>query len=328
MKPNWFASRRGLPPLVALAVLGLGGCFPTFTFLPDGDADGGTEGMIVLQKGPSQLEVQYGAAIRYLRLDSYRIAIDRYEVNVRDFKDWVDAGKPVPKDGAILDTGPYKNVMVWRKEWNSAAQSSAFRDARRIGVGGRKSATYEGGYSNGSAGSNADPPAVDNVPWEQALAYCAYRGARLPTLPEWIYAANVDIGILKFPWGSEAPNSNCKRALYSGLPTVADGAIVTAPSSCDPYRGTQDFTAGQTPEGVFGLAGGVREWTWDLADDVPPPATTAPYASEDSLSVNAERYVMGGSYLAGADELVIRNYTHTNSQATIGDVGFRCVKSR
>ncbi len=317
---------RGLP-LVALAVLGLG-CFPTFTFPSDGDVNAGTEGMIVLDKGPSQLEVHYGSEVRYLWLDSYRIAIDAYEVNVRDFKVWVDAGKPLPKDGASLDSGPYKDQMVWRKDWNTAAQSSAFLDSPRVGVGGRKAATYLGGYGGGSSGTSSDPPAVDNVPWEQALAYCAYRGARLPTLPEWIYAANTETGILQYPWGSEVPASNCNRALFSGEATVDEGATVTAPSACDPFRGTQEFAAGGTSEGVFGLAGGVREWTWDLSNDVPPRTTKAPYASQDSLATNADHYVMGGSYLSGADELVIRNYTHTNSKAKIGDVGFRCVKSR
>lgn len=327
MKRNRFASR---PPLLALAVLGLGGCFPTFTFPTDGDTTdaGGVDGMALLNEGPSQFEVQYGAVTRHVHLDSYQIAVDRYEVNVRDFKVWVDAGMPLPKEGAILDSGPYKDKMVWRKDWNTAARSSAFRDSQRVGVGGRKSATYQGGYSSGSGGSNSDPPAVDNVPWEQALAYCAFRGARLPTLPEWIYAANTETGILQYPWGSEAPTSNCNRALYSGEATVDEGATVTAPKDCDPYRGTQEFAAGQTREGVFGLAGGVREWTWDLVNDVPPPMTSVPYASDDSLSTNADRYVMGGSYLSGADELVIRNYTHTNSKAKIGDVGFRCVKSR
>lgn len=325
MEPTRRAWSRRLAPCLALLV---GGCFPTFTFPgEDGGGAASTEGMILLPKGPSQLEIRYGSDLRYLRLDSYRFYMDAYEVNVADFKAWAE-GEPqmvLPEDGAILDAGPYKNVMVWRKQWDVAARSVAYRDSLRVGVGGRKSSDYLGGYETGSGGSNADPPAVDNVPWEQALAYCASRGARLPTLAEWLFAANTDLGVLPYPWGTTQPT--CERALFSGEATVAPDAVVPRAGRCDPNRGTHDFPGGQTREGIHGLAGGVREWAWDLADDVPPTATSAPYASKDSLSVNAERYVLGGSYLSGADELKIDNYTHTNSKAQIGDVGFRCARS-
>src|SRR5262249_19229476 len=87
---------------------------------------------------------------------------------------------------------------------------------------------------------------VAHVTWAQALAYCRFRGARLPSEAEWELAARGTDGRI-YPGGDEPPD--CPRP-----PLPACGAapadVGTHPSGASPY-------------GVLDLAGNVDEWTAD-----------------------------------------------------------------
>lgn len=79
------------------------------------------------------------------------------------------------------------------------------------------------------------------VSHRDAVAFCAWRDARLPTESEWEAACRGPEGRL-FPWGNEWMGDAAQI-----------GATGTAPVNAHP--------GGATPEGILDLAGNVFEWT-------------------------------------------------------------------
>lgn len=90
---------------------------------------------------------------------------------------------------------------------------------------------------------------INCVDWEQAAAYCGFRGARLPTADEWQWAARGGARNGNYPWGSGEPQG---RACFGRR----DG---TCPAG--------SFDRGASPDGVQDLAGNVAEWVSDVDSD-------------------------------------------------------------
>jgi serine/threonine-protein kinase len=139
------------------------------------------------------------------------------------------------------------------------------------------------------------------VHWRQAVAYCEWAGARLPTEAEWEYAARGPEGS-EYPWGNSEPD--CDEANYVGCErdTVAVGSYPGGASWC----------------GALDMAGNVWEW---VADPL------GRYGSERQVNPTGPasgdaRVTRGGSW---------RFPTHVRSAqrgpgmtATGATVGFRC----
>jgi formylglycine-generating enzyme required for sulfatase activity len=89
------------------------------------------------------------------------------------------------------------------------------------------------------------------VDWNQAMAFCAWIGGRLPTAEEREYAAKGGESRI-YPWGSEAPGS---RACWDGPGNDrgANGWTWTCPVTSHPR--------GASKHGLLDLAGNVWEWT-------------------------------------------------------------------
>jgi formylglycine-generating enzyme required for sulfatase activity len=160
---------------------------------------------------------------------------------------------------------------------------------------------------------------VTIVTWDDARAFCAFRGARLPTEAEFERAARGASG-RRFPWGDLA-NGHVANHGRLGLDVSdeSDGFAELAPVA--------SFSAGRTPDGFLDLAGNAAEWAADRYATQYPDGPEVDPSGPDATVATSARVVRGGSYesplawLRGA----------ARGARLPGDrrpsVGFRCARS-
>ena len=209
--------------------------------------------------------------------------MDRYPVTNYDFKKFLDATEYKPTDTANF-LKHWKNKMIPKGQENFP---------------------------------------VIYVSYEDAQAYAAWAGKRLPTELEWQYAAQTSTGN-EWPWKQAKPVTRKETYVTETLTVKSIEGI--DPKHCNLGDGSLypvgKFTKGINPYGLYDLVGCV----WQLTNDV-----------HESGSY---RYIMmkGGSYFkpssswwyvqGGPRELHYRQFLLRVSQGfeRNATVGFRCVK--
>ena len=168
----------------------------------------------------------------------------------------------------------------------------------------------------------SDPPraAVVRVSWDQARAYCSWRGHRLPTEAEWELAARGTDGRM-YPWGASTIAPSCTRVNFYGLNTYCN---FNNPYARHAVSNVVETSPGNdvSPAGAVDMLGNVREWVndfWDLHY-----YAQSPELDPAGPATGTTHVVRGGSYNTEAANLYL---TARADSATIGgdsDVGFRC----
>ena len=152
---------------------------------------------------------------------------------------------------------------------------------------------------------NADNQPAVGLSWDDAVAYCAWAGARLPTEAQWEKAARGTDGRL-YPWGGAPPT--CDLANYKGC--------VGRPAPVGSYP------AGASPYGALDMAGNVWEWAADWYES--GYYIRAPVENPPGPGSGAWRVLRGGAWYdePGRLRTAGRGWYEPRPQSI--NVGFRC----
>jgi len=181
-----------------------------------GDFDFKVEGIEIEGHNDAGVDVQYPWEKNARRFHNHRLQvksfyIDKYPVTNAQFKTFLDATHYRPADG-----------LNFLKDWTNDR--------------------YPQGWDNRP---------VTWVSQEDARAYAAWAGKRLPREWEWQFAAQGTDGRL-YPWGNEWD--------AAAVPTPDRGRTLSAPDAVDAHP------KGASTSGVMDLVGNVWQWTDEYVD--------------------------------------------------------------
>lgn len=177
-------------------------------------------------------------------------------------------------------------------------------------------------HPEGPASTVADRPdhPVVHVSWNDAVAFAAWAGGRLPEEAEWECAARGTLASARFPWGDGEPDDadfqpcNIWQGDFPMRNACKDGFTGTAP--------VDSFTPNSI--GLFNMVGNAWEWCAD-AFRVRSLARNARLRNE-AAQANSERVLKGGSYLCHRSYCYryrIAARTGVSPDSSTGHVGFR-----
>lgn len=240
----------------------------------------------------------YERPVHCVKLDSFWM--DKTEVTVAQFRQFVEA------TGYLTDAEKFK--------W------SGVFDVGKKGWGRVDGATWK--RPTGPASLARDDEPVLQVSWNDAAAFAAWAGKRLPSEAEWEYAARGGMAGKKYVWGDELnPGGKFMANYWQGdFPEhdeAADGFVGIAAVGKFPANGY----------GLYDMTGNAWEWCadWYSASYF----AESPKENPRGPSVGEERVMRGGSWLCARNFCTnyrVSGRSHATVDSGLNNLGFRCAR--
>ena len=189
-------------------------------------------------------------------------------------------------------------VAAWAACAKTSACVAAPTTVEWVGINDEQR-TKGSAYCNGARVDRLDHP-INCVDWNQATAYCAAVGKRLPSEDEWEWAARAGNKGFTYPWGDDEPQTASVARICWSSGNKRTGTCAVG-----------SFPTGDGWHGVHDLSGNVWEWT---SSKVSPTKTDRAYRGGAWFETVSDRV---SAAFRGGDAITNRS----------GGIGFRCVKN-
>jgi len=170
-----------------------------------------------------------------------------------------------------------------------------------------------------SIAERSDHPVV-HISWNDAVAFAAWAGGRLPDEAEWECAARGTLQAARFPWGDQEPDDKDFQPC-----NIWQGDFPAHNARKDGFGGTAPVDSfAPNSVGLFNMVGNAWEWCAD-AFRVRSLSRNARRRNE-AAHANGERVLKGGSYLCHRSYCYryrIAARTGVSPDSSTGHVGFR-----
>lgn len=255
----------------------------------------------------------------------YRTVAER-EIDWEEMKKQLPEGTPKPHD-SIMQPGS----LTFRKTKSAVMNLYDFSQWWKWTIG----ANWKQPNGPGSSIKGKENHPVVHIAYEDALAYCEWKGRRLPTEAEWELAARGgDINKVFF-WGDDKTllhkNANTWEGEFPVINTEQDGFEEQAPVKTYAPNGF----------GLYDMAGNVWEWTSDWYNTnyykevkvsnttiKNPKGANNPFNERDPYA--REKIMKGGSFLCSDSYCAsyrVSARMATSLDSSLEHLGFRTVAS-
>ena len=233
--------------------------------------------------------MSYPATVSTFRLDKYEITVGR-------FRQFVAAGMGTQASPPVLGTGGRTlNGVANQGGWEMTFTAGLPSDTAALVDTLKCNAVFQT-WTDTPSGNESRP--INCITWYLALAFCAWDGGFLPTEAEWYYAAAGGSLARAFPWSSPPSSLTLDDSTYASYWVddtkqcmgdmmigceLTDLVPVGSKSAGDGYWGQSD------------LDGNVSEWALDKANFGAAPPYPMPCHDCANLTNGAGGRVVGGT---------------------------------